>query len=268
MTTRQDLADELDAEMLRRLLPTTALDQLGGWLAGAGAPFATGVATHAVAYTPAPWAEVSPWPPSLGERTSSAVAAVSRDQVVKAVREAATRDAWPEALTASYVWGQGQKAYGPHRLLAILAQPMATASLRKAAETLAAAGAVAAYRLLDGPGAVKGLGPAFFTKYLYFLGLALKAPGGPQALILDQRVARALRGHATRIAEDLRFPAGAKVAPWIWSDSGWTPHRYEVYLTWMTAAAEQLESAVPGWPVSAPDLLELALFKGAWNPAG
>lgn len=262
----QNWADELDAEMLRRLLPTTAIAALSDWLAGAGARHATGAGSHTVDYTPARWAGVGPWPPSLGDRASNTVEAVSRSQVVTAVQDAVTRDAWPEALTAAYVWGQGRTGYGPHRLTEILAQPGTAASLEKTARTLQENGAVAAYRFLDGPGAVKGLGSAFFTKYLYFLGPALNASVGPQALILDQRVARTLRAHATQIAKDINLPSGAEVAAWIWSDSGWTAHRYEVYLDWMTAAAKQLESVVPGWPTSAPDLLELALFQGVWNP--
>ena len=73
MMARQDWADELDAEMLRRLLPTTAVEALSDWLVGTGARYAAGVATHAIDYTPAPWAAVSPWPPSLGDRASNAV---------------------------------------------------------------------------------------------------------------------------------------------------------------------------------------------------
>jgi hypothetical protein len=263
---RQDWADELDAEMLRRLLPAKAIAVLSDWLVGTGARYAAGAGSHAVDYTPARWAGVDPWPPSLGHRASNAVAAVSRSQVVAAVQEAATRDGWPKALTASYVWGQGQTPYGPHRLTEILAQPQAAASLEEAARTLQENGAVAAYRFLDGPGAVKGLGPAFFTKYLYFLGLALTISTGPRALILDQRVARTIRAHVTQVAKDMRLPSGPEIAAWIWSDSGWSPHRYEVYLDWMSAATKQLESAVPGWPTSTPDLLELALFQGVWNP--
>lgn len=48
----------------------------------------------------------------------------------------------------------------------------------------------AAYRLLNGQ--IKNIGPAFFTKYLYFAGA-----GDPEhpSLILDARVAAALRDH-------------------------------------------------------------------------
>ncbi|WP_348534761.1 MULTISPECIES: hypothetical protein [unclassified Kitasatospora] len=264
--TRQDLADALDAEILRRLLPVTAVAALNDWLTGTRARYAVGVGAHTVEYAPAHWTEVDPWPPSFGSRTSKAAAAVSRSQVVSAVQEATTRGAWPEALTASYIWGQGRTGYGPHRLTEILAQPRVSTSLEEAAKTLQEKGAVAAYRFLDGAGAVKGLGPAFFTKYLYFLNLTMSAPAGPEALILDQRVARTLRAHATQVAQSICLPSSAELAAWIWSDRGWTAHRYDVYLDWMAAASKQLEVVVTEWPTSAPDMLELALFNGAWDP--
>ena len=71
---------------------------------------------------------------------------------------------------------------------------------------------------------------------------------------------------AAQCGADLGLPTDAAVAAWIWSDGGWTPHRYEVYLRWTAAAAEQLAAAGIGWPRSSPDLLELALFAGAWDP--
>ncbi|WP_344322201.1 hypothetical protein [Streptomyces macrosporus] len=55
------------------------------------------------------------------------------------------------------------------------------------------------------------------------------------------------------------------MAAWIRWDGGRTPHRYGVYLRWMTAAG-QLAAAGIGWPRSSPDLLEVALFAGAWDP--
>lgn len=63
------------------------------------------------------------------------------------------------------------------------------------------------------------------------------------------------------------MPDAADVAAWIWSDTGWTSHRYDVYLRFMTAAADRAARAGTGRPWSRPDLLELALFEGAWDPA-
>ncbi|WP_353051355.1 hypothetical protein [Streptomyces sp. Caat 7-52] len=60
------------------------------------------------------------------------------------------------------------------------------------------------------------------------------------------------------------WPQPARLATWLWSDGGWTPHRYSVYLSWMHGATEQLTRSTH-WPPT-PDLLELALFRGAWTP--
>ncbi|QQM38794.1 8-oxoguanine DNA glycosylase OGG fold protein [Streptomyces liliifuscus] len=280
---RQDLADALDDEMGRRLLPPTAVRALGLWLAGSGAPYVTGAGGHAVEYVPAQWSGVEPWPVEFPERSRTGTARISRAQVVASTRGAAERSEWAEALVASYVWGQGRTGYGPHRLKEILSEPTVDDELAKAGAALRREGAVAAYHGLRG--AVKGLGPAFFTKFLHFLDqghvldqaysldqgqshdLATDASVAPRALILDQRVARVMRAHATRVGADMALTSASDVAAWIWSDSGWTSHRYGVYLAWIHSATEQLASAGIGWPGSCPELLELALFDGVWNPA-
>lgn len=262
--SRQDRADALDAELLKRLLPATAVQALRGWLAGAGSRYATGTSTHAVKYVPAHWSTITPWPDQLLERSHGNAVAISRAQVVTVAREVVKEGEWSEALVASYVWGQGRTGYGPHRLKAILDEPNLTEVLASAAAALQEQGAVAAYRVLYG--AVRGLGPAFFTKLLYFLDQALDASAAPHALILDQRVARVVRAHAARVGLEKGMPSAPDVAAWTWSDGGWTPHRYGVYLRWMTAAAQQLASSVGEWPEQSPDLLELALFDGVWDP--
>lgn len=102
---------------------------------------------------------------------------------------------------ASYVWGQGLTGYGPHRLAEILAEPGLADCLAQAAEALRSHGAVASYGVLRG--AIKGLGPAFFTKLLYFLGPAGGTVPPPAPLILDMRVARVLRAYAAGISEQM-----------------------------------------------------------------
>ncbi|GHA77290.1 hypothetical protein ACIQRS_05230 [Streptomyces termitum] len=262
---RQDLADALDGALLERPLPADAVRVLGAWPAGAGARYAAGTGGHSVEYVPARWADVTAWPDRFGDRSGTETARVSRDQVVAAVREAVEHGRWAEALTASYVWGQGRTGYGPHRLRAILAGSGTSESLASAGRTLQEDGAVAAYGALRG--AVKGLGPAFFTKFLFFLDLAVHPSAAPRALILDQRVARVLRAHATRTGQEAGLPSAAGTAAWTWSDSNWTPHRYEIYLRWITAASNQLAASAPDWADAGPDVLELALFEGVWNPA-
>ncbi|MFF9091351.1 hypothetical protein ACF1BE_34355 [Streptomyces sp. NPDC014991] len=224
-----------------------------------------GTGGHAVKYVPAQWADIEPWPHLFPTQRHGTAAMVSRAQVVAAVGAAVERQEWSEALVASYVWGQGRIGYGPHRLKEILKGQTIDRAVAQAAKALREDGAVAAYRTMNG--AVKGLGPAFFTKFLYFLALVTDSSEAPRALILDQRVARVLRLHAARIEAGIGPTSAEAIAAWTWSDGGWTPHRYDVYLRWMNTAAGQLASAGIGWPDSpSPDLLELALFNGAWDP--
>jgi hypothetical protein len=79
------------------------------------------------------------------------------------------------------------------------------------------------------------LGPAFFTKFLYF--------AVPGALILDKRVARAV--HALSELRYLVTPDGRSVT--------WTPYRYAVYLHWMRQTAQAAGIR--------PDELEFTLFQ-------
>ncbi|MGW4705283.1 8-oxoguanine DNA glycosylase OGG fold protein, partial [Streptomyces sp. NPDC004285] len=190
---------------------------------------------------------------------------LSRARVTDAVREAVRGGRWTEALAVPYAWGHGGTGYGPHRLRKILAAPHAPRVLAEAASVLGEGGAVEAYRVLRG--AVKGLGPAFFTKFLYFVDQAADAPAAPRALVLDRKVARVVRAHAARVGREADLPAAAGTAAWIWSDGGWTEHRYAVYLRWVAHASGQLASAGIGWPEDSPDLLELALFSEVWDPA-
>jgi hypothetical protein len=166
-------------------------------------------------------------------------------------------------LVASQVWGHGDRGYGPHRAARVLARPDLAATLTEAVSLLVSDGACAAYDKLD---AVRHLGPAFHTKFLYFAGQALPEVKGPRPLILDAVLARVLRRHATRLGRAAGLPWAPDVARRIWSPGGWTSHRYSVYLTWMSATTTHLAANLPAWPHS-PDLLELALFTGAWNPA-
>ncbi|MGW5848799.1 8-oxoguanine DNA glycosylase OGG fold protein [Streptomyces sp. NPDC055254] len=254
----------MDAELMKRLLPATAVRAMGSWLVGS-AQYATGAGAHAVKYVPQRWSGIEPWPDQFSERSQAEAATVTRAQVVAVVREAVLDGRWSEALVASYVWGQGGKGYGPHRLRKILAEPNVADALAEAETALRNEGAVAAYGVMCG--SVKWLGPAFFTKLLYFIDLSLDAPATPRTLVLDQKVARVVRAHATRVGLESGLATASAVATWTWSDADWTPHRYGVYLHWIEAAAQQLASSAIGWPPASPDLLELALFDGAWDPA-
>jgi hypothetical protein len=96
---------------------------------------------------------------------------------------------------------------------------------------LKADGAVAAYSrfLRGGESNVTWLGPAFFTKLLYFAGFD-RTPG-PQPLILDRFVAKTLG----------------------WRTTGWTATDYGTYLDAATSWA--------GEYATTPDVVERTLFE-------
>jgi hypothetical protein len=148
------------------------------------------------------------------------------------------------AFLAVMVWGYGRVGYGRHRVQEILsATPRSAERLVTVARTLAASGAVAAYHSFgdDEDSRLKGLGPAFGTKYLYFC-----QPDGaePVALIHDSNVVKWFKRHA---GLDL-------------SCDGWDESIYSGYLDQMRDWATALRCR--------PDDLELRIFEatvqGQW----
>jgi hypothetical protein len=81
---------------------------------------------------------------------------------------------------------------------------------------------------------LRGFGPAFFTKFLYF--------STPGALILDNRLATAVHD-----LSQMPFLVTGNNRSIVW-----TPFRYAVYLHWMRQTAEVVDVD--------PQLLELTLF--------
>ncbi|WP_322899514.1 8-oxoguanine DNA glycosylase OGG fold protein [Actinacidiphila rubida] len=163
-----------------------------------------------------------------------------------------------EALVASYVWGKGKRGTpagsGPATLSVVLAAALAMLRTR---------GSQHAYAELEGK--VRGFGPAFFTKFLYFAATAVPPALDPKPLILDSVLAARMRSMAEVVGRDTGHDPHGKIAAWVWSDGAWTPHRYQVYLSFMEAAARQM-AATDGWPSHAhPDLLEYALFNTTWQ---
>ena len=149
-----------------------------------------------------------------------------------------------QAFLAAMVWGYGSVGYGRHRVREILeGTPRPVERLLTIAQTLKSRGAVAAYhRLADGNDCrLRGLGPAFGTKYLYYC-----QPDGtqPMALIHD-----------------------SNIAVWFWRNAGvelpcdaWSRSAYATYLAQMHEWADRLQCR--------PDDLELLMFqttvRGQW----
>ncbi|MFE5844239.1 hypothetical protein ACFQ7N_21700 [Streptomyces niveus] len=268
---RQDRADTVDREMAAHLLPGPVVRALGGWWETNAAAYADGTpGAHTIRYTPGRWAQITPWPKALAPTSADGDAAVSRAEVASAVADALRREALREALVATYVWGKGTRGTpggsGPSTLHKILAFDGLDAALAAAVTALREHGAPQAYAALQGQ--VPGLGPAFFTKFLYFIGIAVPPARGPRPLILDRVLSRRLRQLAAAVGRASGHDVDGSIAAWVWSDQNWSPHRYRVYLSFMHAAADQL-AADDGWPSDAgPDLLECALFTTTWERSG
>lgn len=214
---------------------------------------ADAVREHAVKYRPERWTdfqELLPITAQLGRITrgdARSVAAAGHES-----------GQWLPLLVASFIWGQGLNGYGPARLGRILkgrrsAKTRPTErieeSLSVAVEVLRREGTRRAYTSLRHECPIPHLGPAFFTKFLYFAGLETPDVRGPQPLILDRRLAHQMRSFWRRRHD----PAAA----WRWSAGGWSAYRYEVYLAFLNTAAEQLSAEGQPWT---PDLVELLLF--------
>ncbi len=250
------------------LLPDAAVTALSRWWRENSVRFADGTpGAHSVDYTPSRWAQITPWPSALAPFSHTGDAKVTRAEVTWIVTDALRRDAFKEALVATYVWGKGKRGTaggsGPATLQRILAAEGLDAALSTAVAELCKHGARQAYAALHRQ--VPGLGPSFFTKFLYFTGKALPAVPGPMPLILDRVLSQRLRCLAAAVGRRTGHDPDASVATWVWADWNWSPHRYEVYLSFMQAAARQM-AGTGGWPTdAAPDLLEYALFNTTWK---
>ncbi|MFE4748750.1 hypothetical protein ACFRIB_00390 [Streptomyces mirabilis] len=213
--------------------------------AGSTVPGRDDVLGQAIPFDRARWLPLLPdsgwWP---GELDACPIVAgrarVDRSTVFDISRRANTIEGRRHLLTASLVWGSGTKARSVARHARIFTTASSVsdidARLAAALGVLRREGAVSAYFAFNNGERIRFLGPAFFTKVLYFAGH--DHPVGPwRPLILDSVVARALR------------VADAEVK---WPRGGWTTPLYSRYLSLAHDHAE--EAGV------LPDQVEAALF--------
>jgi len=162
-----------------------------------------------------------------------------------AAQARAGRRPWRDVLIASYAWGTGAVSYGPVRIARVLAagNDIVEHAVTSAVRTLDEHGAVAAYWAMNNrpPAGLRlpFLGPAFFTKLLYFAGYR-RGAGGRQPLILDSVVRR-------------RLPVEAGVR----RESGWVSEEWLAYLGWAADQAQRRGIE--------PDEVEMALFHDRWS---
>ncbi len=148
-----------------------------------------------------------------------------------------------DLFVLTMAWGYGNVGYGRYRTRRMLATPKVAERLETALAPLRSPALATPDQLADvyrslswgGSSRIRGLGPAFFTKLLYFAGHR-HGEVGLQPLILDRRVARALAA-----------AGGPALASW-----GWTAEQWLSYLTWAYERAAAL--GVPA------DVVEYRLF--------
>lgn len=162
------------------------------------------------------------------------------------------RQAAVTAFVASMVWGYGQVGYGPYRTERVLStSPDAIDSLVEVAQIAQdpERGGLEAFRRIQSKrkrpgGYLKYLGPAFGTKYLYFLTKA--SDEVDTTPVMDALVAKWFRQYAESIAG--------------FNLSWWDSKSYERYLLALGTWAREINDAHPRSTPLDLDDIELLIF--------
>jgi hypothetical protein len=157
------------------------------------------------------------------------VDSLTRSRVVDEVAAALDADEPVQALAWCNAWGYGNRGYGVSRHNAIVADKARAATrLEVALEHIRDQKPLDAYYALrnEKVARLKGFGPAFFTKFLYFADKAIhrnerEDVGRVEPLILDAVVARQLRR--------LKLPGFSP------KSAGWNTSEYAFYLGFANA---------------------------------
>lgn len=125
---------------------------------------------------------------------------IDRGEVCKVVTANLINDSVLPAFVTAMIWGYGTAGYGPARVRWVLTgvrgkgamsaviRPDVADRLKAAANVVREEGAVEGFRYMTNAGHIKYLGPAFFTKWLYFASAA-SGPGDVKAApIFDKQV--------------------------------------------------------------------------------
>ncbi|MEU4685908.1 hypothetical protein [Streptomyces xinghaiensis] len=212
---------------------------------GADLPERDVVLGQAVPFDPERWSSLLPstawWPEEFDTcPVSGRWPRVDRRTVFGLARRADSAEGRRRLLVAALVWGCGTKARLVHRRARLFTRTTATdidTRLATALQTLHERGAAAAYYAFNNDHWIPHLGPAFFTKVLYFAGHDTPT-GTHRPLILDSVVSQALRS--------------CKMTNARWPASGWTTPQYQRYLTIVHDIAHRNDVL--------PDQVESALF--------
>jgi len=162
-------------------VPARLLEAVAAWDA-IGRP-----AQAATEYDKAGWLAAFP---AHGDLLRSLPARLNRADTRRITQALLERGDVIEAFLVSQIWGYGRRGYGPYRVRRILDRPEAEKCLRSAYLALATEGPVAAFEAFADEHRIAGLGPSFFTKFIFF------ADQTGRAVVLDEYVGAWLAQHA------------------------------------------------------------------------
>lgn len=191
------------------------------------------------------------WPPELDQCPAEGKKRFVDRRCVFAIAQRAIEtpeDTWAatQLLVAAIIWGTGDRGRNAgFRLDGLHQDTGAPRKLTTALEIVRSSGAKSAFDALFKGGTCKvpEIGPAFFTKFMYFAGFNAK-PYLWQPLIMDERVVRALNRHTTE--------------KWFYDI---TSGQYSTYLDLVKDWAYELQAS--------EDVIERRLFQlGGKAPAG
>jgi hypothetical protein len=178
---------------------------------------------------------------------------ISRGDITELVREAQQQvDARliRRVFLASMIWGYGTVGYGAWRTCAMLRNPRALHVLQTTFSLVTSGNFTEAYEGFS----LRWCGPAFFTKYFYFVGLGCEVE--PRPLILDAVVANSLerllkrdlvRVDLSELVKVMGRDERGKI-----TTVGCYAQGYQKYVTLFNQWADQLQCR--------PDSIELFLF--------
>ena len=183
-----------------------------------------------------PWARRLSAVLGIEEFLASLPDTVDRVAVLASVRDSEALGRTDLAFVAAMIWGYGSSGYGPYRTARVLTggsdevDQSVLERFRSGARTAREQGAVAGfYAMNNPPGRVAYLGPAFFTKWLYFTTATTGPDSADAAPVLDKRVRDWI---ATNAEVHLRL------------DKTWAYHRYLQLLdAWAVRPAGTLSRA-------------------------
>jgi len=138
--------------------------------------------------------------PDVVDQLEELSAEIDRGEVCKVVTAALRKGYVLPAFVTAMIWGYGTAGYGPARVRWVLTgvrgkeamsapiRPDIAERLKSAANVVRDEGAVEGFRYMNNAGHIKYLGPAFFTKWLYFSSAASGPDDAKAAPILDKQV--------------------------------------------------------------------------------